>query len=78
VTKTVDHLQERGLLARERDPHDRRTVYATLTCQGAKVFAAAQPAFNDAVQRHFAGRLGEDTLHRLRDLPGSVLPPEPG
>ncbi|MBO0818079.1 MAG: MarR family transcriptional regulator [Actinobacteria bacterium] len=78
VTKTVDHLQERGLLARERDPRDRRTVYATLTCEGANVFAAAQPAFGDAVQRYFAGHLDEDTLHRLRGLPGSVLPPENG
>lgn len=74
VTKTVDHLEQRGLLARERDPLDRRTVYAALTREGAKVFAAAQPAFIEAVQRYFAARLGEDALHQLRDLPGRVLP----
>jgi DNA-binding MarR family transcriptional regulator len=78
VTKTVDHLEKRGLLVRERDPQDRRTVYATLTCEGAKVFAAAQPAFADAVQRHFASHIDEDTLHQLRDLRESVLPPESG
>ena len=78
VTKTVDHLEKRGLLVRERDPQDRRTVYATLTCEGAKVFAAAQPAFADAVQRHFASHIDEDTLHQLRGLRESVLPPESG
>ena len=50
VTKTADRLQDRGLITRERDPSDRRTVYATLTTEGEKAFAAAQPAFADAVQ----------------------------
>ncbi|MBO0807543.1 MAG: MarR family transcriptional regulator [Actinobacteria bacterium] len=78
VTKTVDRLEQRCLLARERDPRDRRTVYATLTRDGAKVFTAAQPAFVAAVQRYFACHLDEDALHQLRDLPGSVLLPAPG
>jgi DNA-binding MarR family transcriptional regulator len=77
VTKTVDRLEDRGLLDRERDPGDRRTVYATLTPQGQRVFATAQPAFVDAVQRHFAGQIGEAALHELLDLPASVLQTRP-
>ena len=77
VTKTVDRLEDRGLLDRERDPGDRRIVYATLTAQGQTVFAAAQPAFVDAVQRHFAGQLGEAALRELLDLPASVLQTRP-
>ena len=80
VTKTVDRLQERGLITRERDPADRRTVYATLTAEGEKTFAAAQPAFADAVQRHFAGQMNQAEIRQLLHLSKRVLqraPPLP-
>ena len=73
VTKTVDRLEVRGLLRRDRDPADRRSVYATLTSDGEKVFGLAQVAYLESVQRHFASRLGADTLQVLRDLPEQVL-----
>lgn len=77
VTKTVDRLEERGLLTRERDPSDRRTVRATLTAEGAKLFAAAQPTFADAVQRHFADHMTQAEIRHLAGLPRRVLQPIP-
>lgn len=77
VTKTVDRLEERGLITRQRDPSDRRTVHATLTAEGAKLFAAAQPAFVDAVQRHFADHITQAEIRHLAGLPGRVLQPVP-
>jgi DNA-binding MarR family transcriptional regulator len=76
VTKTVDRLETRGLLERERDPSDRRTVYATLTPLGEKTFTAAQPAFIDAIQHHFAGPLSDADLKQLRQLPDHLFPPD--
>jgi hypothetical protein len=61
-------LEERGLLVRERDPGDRRTVYATLSSAGHEAFAAAQPAFLDAVERHFTSHIDQDTLAHLTEL----------
>lgn len=73
VTKTVDRLEERGLLARERDPGDRRTVHASLTPEGATAFAAAQPAFVRSVDRHFAGGLNRTELRGLHATSAAIL-----
>lgn len=78
VTKTVDRLEERGLIARERDSADRRTVYATPTAAGEKAFAAAQPAFVGAVQRHFADQLSDAEIRQLYELSERVLQRVPG
>ena len=58
VTKTVDRLEARGWLSRQRDDRDRRTVYATLQPQaGADTFQRTQPLFADAVTSHLSGPL---------------------
>jgi DNA-binding MarR family transcriptional regulator len=77
VTKTADRLQDRGLITRERDASDRRTVYATLTAEGEKAFAAAQPTFTDAVQRHFAGQINEAEIRQLLHLAERILQQPP-
>ena len=77
VTKTADRLQDRGLITRERDPSDRRTVYATLTAEGEKAFAAARPTFADAVQRHFAGQINEAEIRQLLHLSERILQQSP-
>ena len=77
VTKTADRLQDRGLITRERDPSDRRTVYATLTAEGEKTFALAQPTFADAVQHHFAGQINEAEIRQLLHLSQRILQQPP-
>ena len=73
ITKTVDRLEGRGLLRRERDPGDRRTVHAVLTPEGGRDFDMARTAYLDSVERHFAQHLDKTVLRRLRGLPGRVL-----
>ena len=73
VTKTVDRLEQRGLLVRQNDPGDRRTVYAGLTEQGIKAFAAAQPAYLRSVDQHFAGLLDRAELLNLSRASSAVL-----
>jgi DNA-binding MarR family transcriptional regulator len=77
VTKTVDRLAERGLIARERDSADRRAIYAAVTAEGQKAFDAAQPAFAGAVQRRFASQISETEIRQLLTLPERVLPRAP-
>jgi len=75
VTKTVDRLEDRGLITREKDPADRRTIHATLTADGERLFAAAQPEFVAAVHRHFADHISHAEIGCLAGLPGRVPPP---
>lgn len=73
VTKTVDRLEERGWLARERDSDDRRAVWATLTPAGAAAFARAQPVYVAAVSDFLRGSLSEPDLGRLHRLAREIL-----
>src|SRR5262249_38404430 len=73
VTRTVDRLEERGLLRRDRDPADRRIVYPATPAEGADAFAAARPEYVNAVHRHFAGKLSEAEVRQLDELSRRAL-----
>ncbi len=73
ITKTVDRLERRGLLVRQQDPEDRRTVYAALTDLGMSTFADAQPAYLRWLGQHFAGRLDRAELLSLGQAASAVL-----
>ncbi len=73
ITKTVDRLEERGLLTRQSDPGDRRTVYAALTPLGRETFASAAPAYLGSVEQHFGSALGTAELRHLRRAAEAVL-----
>jgi DNA-binding MarR family transcriptional regulator len=73
ITKTVDRLEDRGLLARQSDPADRRTVYASLTPLGRETFAIAGPAYLSSVEQHFSSALDAADLRHLRRAAAAVL-----
>lgn len=50
ITQRLDRLEAMGLVTRERDPQDRRVVYACLTDKGVAVT-------NTVVEDHFANEL---------------------
>jgi DNA-binding MarR family transcriptional regulator len=55
LTGIVDRLEEKKLVVRKRDEHDRRVVYVVLTEKGAKLYKTAVPLFEQSLARIFAG-----------------------
>jgi DNA-binding MarR family transcriptional regulator len=67
TTEVVDGLQERGLVERRADPHDRRATLVALTEAGVAVSEAIQNARSAEADRFF-GSLSEpdrDALSRI-------------
>ena len=54
LTGIVDRLEEKGLVARERDAHDRRIVRVRLTEKGARLHKNAIPFFEKSIAQFFA------------------------
>ena len=54
LTGIVDRLEEKGLVARERDAHDRRIVRVRLTEKGAKLHKNTIPLFEKSIAQFFA------------------------
>jgi DNA-binding MarR family transcriptional regulator len=77
VTKTVDRLEERGWVSRQRDGEDRRAVWAALTPAGAGAFARAQPVYLGAVTRFLTGPLRDPQLREFRRLLGQLIADDP-
>jgi len=72
----LDALEDKGLVARQPDPHDRRRNVVALTEDGQSVLRKAVEA-HDAAEREFLAPLGSRDAERLRAaLQKIVLPPE--
>jgi DNA-binding MarR family transcriptional regulator len=67
ITQLVDRLEAEGLVSREDDPQDRRSVRAALTREGHKRHAAAARALKAAEQDAF-GPLTAAQRHDLVSL----------
>lgn len=53
LTGIVDRLEEKGLVARERDAHDRRIVRVRLTDKGSKLAKNTIPLFEKSIAQFF-------------------------
>jgi DNA-binding MarR family transcriptional regulator len=53
LTGIVDRLEEKGLVARERDTGDRRIVHVKLTTKGQKLYKTSIPTFEKILSQLF-------------------------
>lgn len=67
ATTVVDDLADRGLLARDRDPTDRRVVAVAVTADGARLARDLDRRRREAAVR-LTDRLAPDDLARLAEL----------
>ena len=64
ITRMIDRLEAKGLVAREIRPHDRRCVYCRITKKGLKLLDLLDRPVNDFNRKSFAA-LGGDELEKL-------------
>ncbi|MEU4428794.1 MarR family transcriptional regulator [Actinoplanes sp. NPDC024001] len=57
VSRVVDALVAAGLVARESNPDDRRSAYATITDAGQARLREAAPVYLDGIRRHFTSQM---------------------
>ncbi len=67
ITRTLDRLEAKGFLQRERVPEDRRVVKVVLTDTGRTVAAQILPAIADTLNIHLQG-FSEDEIRMLLAL----------
>jgi DNA-binding MarR family transcriptional regulator len=67
ATEVVDALEERGLVERRDDPHDRRATLVAVSAEGERVGAAIEQARADEAQAFFGALSPADSadLRRL-------------
>lgn len=74
LTQALSRLQERGLLARDRDPRDRRAITVELTERGKGLLDEKRTLLSARVEALFAGlepshrQAAADLLEELADL----------
>ena len=72
ITQLLNNLEPNGLVERQIDPEDRRSVGIRLTEKGERVTERAWEGFLTALQG-LIDYLGEEDSERLTDLLGKVL-----
>lgn len=72
MTSRLDRLSERGLVTREPDPHDGRSVRVALTASGRQAVDAAFAALV-AAEREMLAPLGDDAQRGLAEVLRELL-----
>ena len=67
VTRLLDRLEKRGLVARCRETKDRRTVMTRITAEGLKLLARLDEPIQSGHRRQL-GHLGRERLRALTEL----------
>lgn len=67
VTRLLDRMEKRGLIARNRETRDRRQVTARVTPEGLKLVGRMDEPVQK-IHRKQLGHLGKDRLRALSDL----------
>jgi DNA-binding MarR family transcriptional regulator len=76
VSRVVDELERAGLVRRERNPDDKRSLFAIVTSQGRARLRAAAPTYLAGIDRHYTRHLGADEIEVIRTALGRVLEAE--
>jgi DNA-binding MarR family transcriptional regulator len=66
ITRVIDRLVERGLVARETRANNRRTVDAILTSLGRKTFERSRPVYQRVIREQLGRALTPRKTARLR------------
>ncbi|MFD5599084.1 MarR family winged helix-turn-helix transcriptional regulator [Leucobacter sp. NPDC058333] len=72
LSRMVDRLATRGLIAREPDPEDGRAVLLSLTADGAALQEQVGRAHAKSIARHLGAALTADEMHELRRIAGKL------
>jgi DNA-binding MarR family transcriptional regulator len=73
VSRVIDALEQRGLVARRSCATDSRVVHATITDEGNALVAQAQETFFSVIEDRFLGRLSCDEVEALGGLLGRLV-----
>ena len=71
LTRIMQLLEKKGLIARKGNPEDRRRVHVELTTAGRDMLVAAQPESLEIAEK-LRARVGQDKLDELLDLLNSL------
>ena len=71
LTRIMQLLEKKGLIARIGNPEDRRRVHVEITAAGRDMLVAAQPESLEIAEK-LRARVGQDKLDELLDLLNSL------
>jgi len=71
LTRIMQLLEKKGLIARKGNPEDRRRVHVEITAAGREMLVAAQPESLEIAEK-LRARVGQDKLDELLDLLNSL------